>query len=398
MDERAKTENAPERAPGRIHLDHAASSPIVPRALEAMVRQSGLVGNPAALHTSGRAARAVLEDAREQLAEAIGAHASEVIFTSGGSEADTIALNAGTRRPGRRTVLIGATEHPAVATARTRMAGVEVLSCDRDGIVDLKDLDERLDASTSMVSVMTVNNETGAIQPVSEAAERAHRVGAWFHTDAVQALGHVPLDFATSGADLMSLSAHKVGGPVGIGALVARRDVELSPWGLGGGQERDVRSGTQSAVLASAFAAAATMAVENLETEHARLSGMRNRFVERVRSTITGCYVNAPAEASPAIVNLTFDGTRADDVLMLLDHAGIDCSTGSACRAGVHQPSDVLLAMGRTLEQASASIRFSFGPTTTADELATLAGLLPDVVSRARAAASVAVDVTQDPS
>lgn len=385
------TETAPERAPARIHLDHAASSPIVPRALEAMVRHSGLVGNPAALHTSGRAARAVLEDAREQLAEAVGAHPTELIFTSGGSEANTIALHAGSRRPCRRTVLIGATEHPAVATARTRMSGVAVLGCDRDGLVDLQDLAARLEPATSMVSVMTVNNETGAIQPVSEAAELAHRVGAWFHTDAVQALGHVPLDFATSGVDLMSLSAHKVGGPVGIGALVVRRDVDLPPWGLGGGQERDVRSGTQSAVLASAFAAAATTAVDNLKAEHDRLSGMRNRFVERVRSTITGCYLNGPAQGSPAIVNMTFDGTRADDVLMLLDHAGIDCSTGSACRAGVHQPSDVLLAMGRTLEQASASIRFSFGPTTTAEELATLAGILPDVVSRARAACSVAV-------
>lgn len=370
----------------RVYLDHAASAPLNPRAAEVMLRHASRIGNPAALHGSGRAARALLEDAREQLAEAVGAHPTEVVFTSGGSEADSIALHAGVQRPAHRSVLIGATEHPAVATARLRMPGVDVLRCDRDGLCDLEDLERRLSASTAMVSLMSVNNETGTVQPLSRVAELAHSHSAWLHTDAVQALGHTPLGFADSGADLMSLSGHKVGAPVGIGALLVRRDLELAPWGLGGGQERDIRSGTQPVVLAAAFAAAAQDAVEHLDREHARLKELRQHLVERVRSTITGCFVNGSEEVSPAITNVTFDQTRADDVLLLLDQAGIDCSTGAACRAGVHQPSDVLLAMGRTLEQASASIRFSMGRQTTLAEIDRLCDALPDVVSRARTA------------
>lgn len=370
----------------RSYLDHAASSPMRPSATEALLRGSHVVGNPAALHGSARAARALLEDAREQLAEAVGAHPSEVVFTSGGSEADSIALTAGSRRPGRRGVVVGATEHPAVATARLRLPSTDVLPCDRDGHPDLDALAERVGASTALVSVMSVNNETGTHIDLAPVVEQAHAVGAWAHSDAVQALGHVPVDFADSGLDLMSLSAHKVGGPVGIGALVARREVELGTYGLGGGQERDVRSGTQPVALAAAFAAAAKQAAEELEVESARLAGLRDGLVERVRATITGAWVNGGERTSPAIVNITFDGTRADDVLMLLDQAGVDCSTGAACRAGVHQPSEVLLAMGRSLDTALASVRFSFGPSTTAEQVGSLASLLPDVVSRARTA------------
>lgn len=370
----------------RSYLDHAASSPMRPSATEALLRGAHVVGNPAALHGSGRAARALLEDAREELAEAVGAHPSEVVFTSGGSEADSIALTAGSRRPGRRGVVVGATEHPAVSTARLRLLSTDVLPCDRDGHPDLEALADRVGASTALVSVMSVNNETGTHIDLAPVVERARAVGAWAHSDAVQALGHVPVDFADSGLDLMSLSAHKVGGPIGIGALVARREVELDAYGLGGGQERDVRSGTQPVALAAAFAAAAREAVDELEAESARLSGLRERLVERVRATITGSWVNGGERTSPAIVNITFDGTRADDVLMLLDQAGVDCSTGSACRAGVHQPSEVLLAMGRSMDTALASVRFSFGRTTTVEEVGALASLLPDVVSRARTA------------
>lgn len=360
---------------------------MVPEAVTALLQHTQLVGNPAALHASGRGARALLEDAREQLAEAVGAHPSEVLFTAGGSEADAIALHAGASRPGRGHLVVGATEHPAVATAADRYAHVQVLPCDRDGRATLGALPGLLDEHTGLVSVMWVNNETGTVADVATAAELAHGVGAWFHSDAVQALGHVPLDFSTSGADLLSLSAHKVGGPVGIGALLARREVQLAPWGTGGGQERGVRSGTQPAMLAASFAAAAATAAGRQESEAARLKVLRTRLVERVRSTITGAFANGGSSVSPAIVNLTFDGLRADDLLMLLDQAGFDCSTGSACRAGVHQPSEVLLAMGRTLEQASASIRVSFGPTTTVDDVGRLAEVLPDLVSRARAAA-----------
>ncbi len=370
----------------RIYLDHAASAPLAPVALDALVRTMAVQGNASALHGTGRAARAVLEDAREELADALGAHPTELVFTSGGSEADTLALWAGLRRSGRPQLLVGATEHPAVAQAATRFQDVAVLRCDADGLLDLDSAREALGPATAMASVMHVNNETGTVQPLDEVAELVHRHGAWFHSDAVQALGHVPVDFGASGADLMSFSAHKVGGPVGIGCLLARREVTLHPYGLGGGQEREVRSGTQPVALAAAFAAAARQAVERRAAEHERLQALRRRLVERVRATITGSWINGADEVSPAICNITFDGTRADDVLMLLDQAGIDCSTGSACRAGMHQPSEVLLAMGRSLAQASASVRFSFGPGTTMAEVDRLAELLPDVVSRARTA------------
>ncbi len=359
---------------------------MVSAAIAALVDGAALVGNPAALHTSGRRARSLLEDAREQLAEAVGAHPSEVVFTSGGSEADTIAVHAGLRRCADARVLVGATEHPAVASAVGRWPGVERLGCDRDGVAVLAE-DEG--SPVALVSLMAVNNETGTIQPLEDAVGWAHGRGAWFHTDAVQALGHVPVDFAACGADMMSLSAHKVGGPVGIGALLVRRDVTVPSWGLGGAQERDMRSGTQMTMLAASFAAAASQASRGLQRESDRLRLLRDGLVARIRSTITGSHVNGGDLVSPAIVNVTFDQTRADDVLLLLDEAGFDCSTGSACRAGVHQPSEVLLAMGCTLEQAASSVRFSFGPSTTADEIDRLAAVLPDVVSRARTAWAV---------
>lgn len=370
----------------RIYLDHAASAPLASVAVDAMVRASAVVGNSSALHASGRAARAALEDSRERLAAALGAHPTELLFTSGGSEADSLAIWAGLRRTGRRGVLVGATEHAAVAGAKARFADVEVLRSDRDGLLDLTDAGSRVGQRTALVSVMRVNNETGTVQDLAALSELCRGRGVWLHTDAVQALGHLELDFHTSGADLMSLSAHKVGGPVGIGCLLARREVELQPYGLGGGQEREVRSGTQPVLLAAAFAAVAEQAVAQQQAEHARLEGLRTRLVERIRATITQAWVNGAEQVSPAICNVTFEDTRADDVLMLLDQAGVDCSTGSACRAGVHQPSEVLLAMGRSLEQASASIRFSFGAGTTMAQVDHVAGLLPDVVSRARAA------------
>lgn len=359
-------------------------------ARRALIEHSSLVGNAAAQHTSGRAAHRALEEAREQLAAAIGAQPGEVVFTAGGSEADAMALTAGlARSESRRRVVVGATEHVAVRQAADRWPQrVAVLDCDRDGQLDLASLDALVDDRAALVSVMTVNNETGTMLDLAPVVARAREHGVWAHSDAVQALGHVPLDFAASGLDLMSLSAHKVGGPVGIGALVVRRGVEIAPWGLGGRQEGQVRSGTQPVMLAAAFAAAATHAVEVREVEMARLAALREKLVTSIRTTIQDAWVNGGEKVGPAILNVTFDGARADDLLLLLDQAGFDCSTGSACHAGVHQPSDVLLAMGRTVEQASSSIRFSFAATTTADDLERLATVLPDVVSRARAAAS----------
>ena len=389
-----------------VYLDHAATSPLRPEALEAFVAASGLVGNASSLHRPGQRARRRLEEAREELAAAVGASPSEVIFTSGGSEADTIAVLGGWeagRSRGRSRCLVTAVEHPAVKGAVSR--GAEVLPVGAEGVVSLGALEETLDEAVAVVSVMWVNNETGVLQPVSEVAELAGAVGAWMHTDAVQALGHVPVDLAASGVDLMSVSAHKIGGPVGVGALLARRSVVPAAVGLGGGQEREVRSGTQPVALAAAFARAASVAVGELGAEVSRLAALRDRVAEacvaaggrlnsRPRPTSGGQESSqrtegvggAPPVGAPHIVNVTFDGVRADDLLFLLDQRGIAASVGSACRAGVHQPSEVLLAMGRTPDEATQSLRFSLGWTTTSSDISRLVEVLPEALSVARSA------------
>ena len=233
---------------------------------------------------------------------------------------------------------------------------------------------------------MAVNNETGAVQPVTEVARIAHEAGTWAHTDAVQAFGHLSVDFAASEVDLLSVSAHKLGGPVGIGALVVRRGIRLTSTGFGGGQEARLRSGSVPVALAVGFAAAARRAIERRETEAARLAALRDRLIATAVRLVGDTRSNTIAPSSPAIVNLTFAGVRADDVLLLLDAAGIDASTGSACTAGVHQPSEVLLAMGASQDAAAASLRFSFGPQTTDADVDRLLAVLPDAVERARRA------------
>ncbi len=370
----------------RLYLDHAASAPLRSGALAAMLDAAGVVGNPASLHASGRRAKALLEDAREALATALGAHPLEVVLTSGGSEADSIALWSGwsARRTERPRVLVGATEHPAVLAAAGRIPGTTVVPVDADGRIERPALGSLAGPDVAVLSVQAVNNETGTLHPVADLAEEAHRHGAWFHTDAVQAPGHVPFDFGASVADLASVSAHKVGGPVGIGALLVRRGVRLPPYGLGGGQEDGVRSGTQPVLLAAGFAAALREAVAEQAGEAVRLSSLRSRLVAGLLGSVDRIRVNGGDGVSPAILNVTVEGTRADDVLLLLDREGIDASTGSACRAGVHQPSEVLLAMGRTPAEASASIRFSFGPTTADADVERLLGVLPGVVAAAR--------------
>ena len=370
----------------RSYLDHAASSRLRPCAREALLTGLDVVGNPSGLHASARAARGVLEDARESLASDLGAHPTEIVFTSGGSEADSLAVLGTVRgRSGRGPVVVSAVEHVAVSGIVKREPLTRVVPVDLDGRVLLDALTKLVEADTSLVSVMAVNNETGTIQPIEVMVEIAHASGAWAHTDAVQALGRIPLHFGALGLDLMSVSAHKVGGPVGVGALVVRRGLGLAAVGLGGGQESNLRSGTQLAALASAFAAASREAVASLAIENTRLRGLTSQ-VEALVARMPGTRVNGGEERSASIVNVAFDGIRADDLLLLLDRAGIDCSTGSACRAGVHQPSDVLLAMGRSVADASASLRFSLGWSTTRADIDRLCEVLPDAAESARRA------------
>lgn len=364
----------------RCYLDHAATSPLRAEARAAMVAAMDVVGNPATLHTSGRAARARLEDARESIAADLGAHPTEVVFTSGGSEADSIAVLGAQGAPGGAAI-VSAIEHPGVRGALTR-GGIAwpVLPT---GVLNLA---AAPGGPAAIVSVMAVNNETGVVQPVAAVVEHARRLSAWAHSDIVQAVGHVPFDFAASGLDLASVSAHKVGGPVGVGALLARREVKLAAIGLGGGQEREVRSGTQAVMLASGFAAALRAAVADIASATSRYRAWQTRILDACLALPDVTSVARGADTSPHITHVTFRGLRADDLLLLLDAAGIDASVGSACRAGVHRPSEVLLAMGYSDDDALASVRFSVGHSTTDAEIDHLIEALPSAVMQARAA------------
>ncbi|MCH1867253.1 cysteine desulfurase family protein [Nocardioides sp. CFH 31398] len=391
---------------GTVYLDHAASTPMVDEAVDVMTDLLGRLGNPSSLHASGRRARRVVEESREQLAAAVGCRPADVVFTSGGTESDNLAVKglAWARRaadPRRRRVLTGATEHHAVLDpahwlAEAGEAEHVLLDVDRQGRLDLDALEAALEAdpaSAALVSVMWANNEVGTVQPLAEVVALAHRHGVPVHTDAVQALGALEVDLTTLGVDATTLSAHKVGGPYGVGALVCRREVGLVPLVHGGGQEQDLRSGTVDAPSIAAFATAAALAVERRAAHAARLAALRDDLVARVRAAVPDVVLNGPGaggERLPGVAHLTFPGCEGDSLLMLLDARGIECSTGSACSAGVPQASHVLLAMGCDDAAARGSLRFSLGHDSTAADVAALGDEIGSVVDRARAAGRAA--------
>ena len=385
----------------RIYLDHAATTPMVPEAVEAMTRQLGRTGNASSLHGSGRAARKVVEEARESIAACVGAHPRELIFTSGGTESDNLAVKGGywaQAARGRTEVVASAVEHHAVLDSVAWLgqavgATVHWLPVDATGRVGEADLDAVVGPRTALVSLIWGNNEVGTLQPVRAAAARAAEHGALAHSDAVQAVGHVPVDFAASGLDLLSFTAHKLGGPYGVGALLARRTLDLTALQHGGGQEREVRSGTLDVAAVAGFAAAVGVAVGNLEREQAEVRSLREELVAAVAAAAPDAVVLGPPAAAdrlPGVVSVLFPGCSAEALLMLLDAAGIDCATGSACSAGVAQPSHVLLAMGLTETAARSVLRFSLAGRTTRRDLTALRQALPDAVDRARAAAAYA--------
>jgi cysteine desulfurase len=383
------------------YLDHAATTPIAAEALAALTRELARTGNPSSLHGAGRRARRSVEDARETIAAAAGAHPSEVIFTSGGTEADNLAVKGlyWSRRsdgPGRRRILCSAVEHHAVLDTvewLERHEGAEVawLPVDSDGVLDLEVFETELlrdPQSVALVTVMWANNEVGTVQPIQRVVELSHRAGVPVHSDAVQAFGSVPLDFKTSGLDAMSISGHKIGGPVGVGALLLGRAVKLTPVQHGGGQERDVRSGTLDTASIAAFAAAADTAARNLPGESARITALRDRLIAGVHEAVPSAVLRGAPGAGrlPGNAHFTFPGCEGDSLLFLLDLAGVESSTGSACTAGVPRPSHVLLAMGLDEETARGAQRFTLGhPSTEADVDALLAAL-PGAYSRARQA------------
>ena len=385
----------------RIYLDHAATTPMVPEAVEAMSRELTRVGNASSLHASGRSARRVVEESREAIAAQIGASPAELIFTSGGTEADNLAIKGAFWSGGdvgRRRVITSTVEHHAVLESaawlgQSDSAEVSYLPVDSGGRIDLSALSDAVDSRTALVSVMWGNNEVGTLQPVRQIAAAAAEHGAISHSDAVQAVGHIEVDFAGSGLDMLSFTAHKLGGPYGIGALAARRELRLAPILHGGGQERDVRSGTLDVAATAGFAAALEVATKKrVEDEH-RIRQLRTDLVNSVLAAVPWAVVYGPTaegDRLPGIANIGFPGCSADAILMLLDAAGIDCSTGAACSAGVSQASHVLMAIGCSEAEARSALRFSLGHSSTLGDVRALAAALPEAVHRAKAAAAFA--------
>lgn len=384
------------------YLDHAATTPMLPEAVRVLTEQLARPGNPSSLHAAGRAARRVVEEARETAAAALGARPSEVVWTSGGTEADNLAVKGlfwarRTQDPSRRRILVSAVEHHAVLDPAFWMAehaGAELvlLPVDADGVVDVAALRDELEENgpqAALLSVMWANNEVGALQPLDDVVALARRHGVPVHADAVQAVGQVPVEFAASGLDAMTVSGHKVGGPGGVGALLARRGLDLTPVLHGGGQERGVRSGTLAAPLLASFAAALDEAVRERPAHAARVGALRDRLVAGVRAAVPDAVLRGPADTArrlPANAHFTFPGCEGDSLLYLLDSAGVEASTGSACQAGVPRPSHVLLAMGVDEDDARGALRFTLGHTSTEADVAALHAALPGVVERARAA------------
>ncbi|MFF5212385.1 cysteine desulfurase family protein [Streptosporangium sp. NPDC000396] len=380
------------------YLDHAATTPMLPEAIEAMTAQFGRVGNASSLHAAGRRTRRVVEESRETIADVLGARPSEVVFTSGGTEADNLAIKGlywARRAKGATRILISAVEHhgaldPAHWLGDHQGATVELLDVDEFGRVHpqtLRAAIERDPAGVALVSVMWANNEVGTIQPVRVLAAIARDYGIPFHSDAVQAIGQLPVVFSDSGVDALTLSGHKVGGPMGVGALLLARGVDPVPVLHGGGQERDVRSGTLDAPAIAGFAAAVQTAVASQAAVAARLVELRDDLIRKVRQAVPDVILNGdPVNRLPGNAHFSFPGCEGDALLMLLDAKGVECSTGSACSAGVAQPSHVLLAMGADAVRARGSLRFSLGHTSTEADVDRVAGVIGLVVERARRA------------
>lgn len=391
------------------YLDHAATTPMLPSALAAMTEQLGVTGNASSLHTAGRRARRTVEEARERLAKAIGARPSEVVFTSGGTESDNLAV-AGTfaaRReadPARIRIISSSIEHHAILDCVDHLVareGAKVTWVDPtpSGEIPVSALRAAIEAdpgSVALVTVMWANNEVGTVQPVAELAAVAHEFGIPFHTDAVQAAGHVPVDFTASGVDLMTITGHKVGGPLGVGALVVRRDVVLVPQSFGGGQERQIRSGTLDVPAILAFAVAVEESTRVLDSESTRLVALRDTLIRSALDLDYDITVGGAWEAGdgihrlPGNAHLLVPGCEGDSLLYLLDAAGVECSTGSACQAGVPQPSHVLLAMGIPERTARGALRLTLGHTSTEADVEAALTALPAAIERARRASGVA--------
>jgi cysteine desulfurase len=389
------------------YLDHAATTPVLPEVLAAMTEQLGRVGNASSLHASGRAARRAAEQSRERLAEALGARPSEVLFTGGGTESDNLAVKGlfWARRQAdsrRRRIVVSPAEHHAVLDsvewlAKHDGADVTWLRVEPTGRVLPEALAEALGDGddVAVASVMWANNEIGTVSDIPALAAVARSVGVPLHTDAVQAVGQVPVDFGASGADALTMTGHKLGGPMGAGVLLLRRDADCTPLLHGGGQERDVRSGTLDVAAIVGLEVATTSAVRTRAERAPRIAALRDQLVAGIVAAVPDVQLNGarlddvlaggPGRL-PGNAHLSFPGAEGDALLMLLDARGIECSTGSACSAGVARPSHVLLAAGADAGRARSSLRFSLGHTSTDEDVDAVLDVIAPVVERARRA------------
>lgn len=384
------------------YFDHAATTPMYPEAVRSMTAQLAVTGNASSLHRAGRRARRTVEESRETVAAALGARPSEVVFTAGGTESDNLAVKGlyWSRRAAdaaRTRVLVSPVEHHAVLDAVQWLADhegavVEWLPVDSVGRVHpdaLRAALARDPSDVALATVMWANNEIGTVQPIRELAAVAAEFDVPMHTDAVQAVGQVPVDFTGSRLAALTLTGHKIGGPYGVGALLLGRDQAPVPLLHGGGQERDVRSGTLDVPAIAAFATAAVRATEERAGFAREIGALRDALVEAVCTAVPEAVLNGdpdPAGRLPANAHFSFPGCEGDSLLLLLDAQGIECSTGSACTAGIAQPSHVLLAAGADPDLARGTLRFSLGHTSTKEEVEALASAIGPAVERARSA------------
>ncbi len=389
----------------RHYLDHAATTPALPQVATAVAEQMAVAGNASSLHASGRAARKVVEESREIVASALGAGPSEVIFTSGGTESDNLAIKGlfYQRRaddPRRTRLVVSAIEHHAVLDCVDFLvahegAQVTWVRPDGQGRIDPAAVREAIaldPAQVALVSVMWANNEVGAVQPIAEIAAVAHEFDIPVHTDAVQAMSTLPIDFSGVGTDLLTATGHKIGGPMGVGVLLARRDIRLRALTQGGGQERGLRSGTLDVAAIRGLAVAAAAVTADLPAEQDRLVALRDKMIRGSLDAGYDISVSGPHEVGDVThrlsgnVHLLVPDCDGDSLLYLLDAAGIECSTGSACQAGVPRPSHVLLAMGVPEKQAGGALRLSLGHTSHDADVAAFLQALPAAVERAQRA------------
>jgi len=379
--------------PAPVYLDHAATTPVRAEVLAAMEPFFGpKFGNPSSVHRWGREARAALDDARERLAATLGASPDEIVFTSGGTECDNLAILGSWRlfrEKGKRAVVTTPIEHKAILAAmhHAKHEGAEerLLAVDGSGLVRDESFDALVDDDVAVCSVMWVNNEIGTVQPIAKLAERAKARGVLFHTDAVQAFGHIPVSVKTTPVDILSLSGHKIGAPKGIGAIYIRRGTFVEPLQFGGSQNRGVRPGTENVAAAVALARAAELAVEELTTEMPKIESMRDQLQRELEERIPDAVVHAAgAPRAPHILNISVPCTDSESMLLALDMSGVACSSGSACQSGTVDPSHVLEAIGVPRELAIAAVRMSLGSLTTPACVERVVELFPALIAKAR--------------